>query len=119
MKIKGSDSSIFKSVLEESKIGIVICDAESLEILYANPMAISFSTVGDINYKGYKCYEYMSGEQRRCKGCLLDQVYQCGSACRARIDQPSGRSYASELKKMDWDGREVITSFITDVTGIA
>ena len=119
METQGNESSIFRAILEESNMGIVICDADSLEMLYANPTAISFATVKDENYKGYKCYEYMSGEHQRCKGCMLEQVYQSGYACRSKIEQPSGKSYASELKKMDWNGRKVITSFITDITGIA
>lgn len=114
---KDEECLIYKSIMEEAETGIVILDANSMEVLYANPVAAEYGLAGHDNYAGLTCYEYLAGEEKPCKNCVMEQVLKYGFADRVKVVRKTGRSYYSRFKIMEWNGRKTVAVYITDTTG--
>lgn len=111
-----AETSMTEDVLKANDAGIVIQDVNTHEILYTNEAALSIARSKDKDYVGKCCYSFLWNSNCVCKGCRIEEVTVDKPVNQIRYEPESQRYYSSEIKRMTWFGRDVVTEFIVDIT---
>lgn len=111
-----SGVELLETVLDGSDRLVLVCDAESFSVVYANKMARDYAKQGETPYKGVPCFKYMMGLDSQCPFCPLRKSEKRDSL---NADVNLGdRVYNTKVEYKELDGRKVFVEYVADVTSI-
>lgn len=117
MKLReNKETSLLKTVLDDSNQMVIVCDMETQQLIYANKVAIDTAMHGDKDYHGMACYRYMFGADQQCRFCPLRNLGQRDEYV-AEITGPQGSTLV-KTKRLQWDNREVYIEYVTDIDSL-
>lgn len=106
-------------LLDESCDGIMVCDAETYDLLYLNQVARKLSKKDKEDYVGKKCHAFLWGNDNPCSHCLTID-HMANDYCEYEINDPiKGKNYIVKGKVTEWGGRRARIQYIQDNTSKA
>lgn len=115
-KEQKSDDSFAKYVLEEACNGIFISDPNTYEMIFANKAFENILQKKLPTETKVKCYEYCMGQNAPCEFCFLKNLDKANFFERELSFPNTDKRVLLQGKKIDWQGREVVIEYVTDVT---
>lgn len=110
------NTELFQEVLAQSDIAVIVCDAESYEILYVNNAAYKMAGKEPGGYRGKKCYDYMLDEASPCSFCTVG-LFTANAITKSELYlEKLGRYFSVSGKKLNWRGREAFVEYFYDIT---
>ncbi|MCD8163048.1 MAG: PAS domain S-box protein [Synergistaceae bacterium] len=110
------NTELFQEVLDQSDIAVVVCDAESYEILYVNDAAYKMAGKEPGDYRGKKCYDYMLDEASPCGFCTAG-LFTADAITKSELHlEKLGKYFSVSGKKLNWRGREAFVEYFYDIT---
>lgn len=109
-------NNAYAAIINASNHGIIVIDAKTLEMLYANPKAMEYVLTKEGKYIGEKCYQYMVGRSSLCTECTKKKMDKDSNASHSGTIELKGKSYSFQLQRVEWEGKPALASIISDVT---
>jgi len=102
------------SFLNNDKRKIYICDAQTLEVYYANNTVMAEHP--HQNYIGQPCYQFIRHLDHQCETCILKEMEGDNLYKEEWLDAMQNRYYRVDCKKISWYGRAALLMRLEDIS---
>lgn len=105
---------LYEEILEEDNQLVLIREADSLKILYANRAARAYAGDEEKDYRGKTCREYIEDHDNRCPFCPV----WSGNSKKELVRKVRGgkQVFGVRIIRMPWDKKEVLAEYARDIT---
>lgn len=121
------EARMHEELLEHTSNGVYVCDAHSMELLYANAKAIdtwrSARTASrgadegaSRDYLGAKCYTFIRGRSTPCPWCALNTMQGDSLCTESSLDPDLNAYFRLDCQRLAWYGRPALYVSFEDVT---
>jgi PAS domain S-box-containing protein len=101
--------------LNQGATGIVVLDADTSEVYYANETSFLLHSTERQDYIGKKCHEVFDKKGRRCTHCWRENITQEQESIDCTM-VVHGKIFSVHAERRDWNGRQVFVEYLQDVT---
>lgn len=109
-------TELYREILDISDRVLIVCDRDTLEILYANKKAMEICQHPGTSYFGHMCYEYFYGHEEPCVHCQAERLKKEDTFTMIRYIAGLDHYHKITVKAINWNGRNIFVKYITDVT---
>lgn len=103
----------YRKLIEGAVQPIMIYDAATYEVLFANDAALALFGKTGTPYAGKQCYRLFLGQQMPCAGCNRSKVLATGQDHdRFRFGDLAFNRDASRIR---WNGRDAVAEYMSDI----
>ncbi len=109
---------LYRSIADESSVGILVSDEKTHEIYYANRMFRELMHLTEENFAGRKCYEYVLGKDCACEDCAARNLPAGETKETIKYFPEIGVYVRVRSTLVSWLGRNALVEYASDVTEI-
>lgn len=111
-----NESSLYRSMADETSVGILVSDVETHEVYYANEALRKLMHIKDDTYIRKTCHEYVRGSKAVCSDCAATKL-SMGETTEAVHYFPEFDIYLRVRSTLvNWVGRTALLEYNLDVT---
>lgn len=112
-KIREMDMTMASQLVDDSSVGIFVCDIDTYELLYINKLAEKWGGKMPDSAKNLTCYSYLLGRTSPCLNCHMHEMTE--DAYREKeYETGDGKHYLIKGKLLNWHGKPAHIEYISD-----
>lgn len=112
-KIREMDITMAGQLVDDSSVGIFVCDIDTYELLYINKLAEEWGGKGSDSTKNLTCYGYLLGRDTPCPNCHMHEMTE-DEYREKEYETSDGRHYLIKGKLLNWHGQPAHIEYISD-----
>lgn len=116
LKFTNTDDSLLLTILDDSNQLVQVSEFDTMQMLYANRTARTFTAHENESYQGQYCYKYMMGLDEQCPFCPLKNL-KGEKSNETEIDNGK-QIFSVKTIIQEWRDRKLFIEYARDITDI-
>lgn len=110
------EAALYRSITEDSAIGIIVSDVESHEVCYTNRAFRDMMRIENDNPCGSPCYRYVRGESAPCVNCAAKRLKPGETFTTIHHFERQGIYLKVRSSLIQWAGHTALLEYNIDIT---